>query len=82
MDYLKIDGAFVKDMADDPIDYAMVESINQIGHVMGLETIAEFVESDAILERLRDIGVDYAQGYGIAMPKPLKEFDIGVRHMA
>jgi Amt family ammonium transporter len=68
VDYLKIDGAFVKDMADDPIDYAMVESINQIGHVMGLETIAEFVESDAILERLRDIGVDYAQGFGVARP--------------
>jgi diguanylate cyclase (GGDEF)-like protein/PAS domain S-box-containing protein len=68
VDYLKIDGAFVKDLADDPIDYAMVESINQIGHVMGLETIAEFVENDTILERLGNIGVDYAQGFGIALP--------------
>jgi diguanylate cyclase (GGDEF)-like protein/PAS domain S-box-containing protein len=68
VDYLKIDGAFVKDMADDPIDHAMVEAINQIGHVMGLKTIAEFVENDAILEKLREIGVDYAQGFGIAKP--------------
>ncbi len=68
VDYLKIDGAFVKDMANDPIDYAMVESINQIGHVMGLETIAEFVESEAILDRLSKLGVDYAQGFGIALP--------------
>lgn len=71
VDYLKIDGAFVKDMADDPIDHAMVTAINSIGHVMGLETIAEFVESAEVLETLRDLGVDYAQGYGIAEPEPL-----------
>jgi EAL domain-containing protein (putative c-di-GMP-specific phosphodiesterase class I) len=52
----------------DPIDRAMVQSINSIGHVMGIGTIAEFVESDAILAVLREIGVDYAQGYGIAKP--------------
>ncbi|MCW8928093.1 MAG: EAL domain-containing protein, partial [Gammaproteobacteria bacterium] len=73
VDYLKIDGEFVKDMVDDVIDSAMVESINQIGHVMGLQTIAEFVENDAILERLRVIGVDFAQGYGVARPSPLCE---------
>ncbi len=72
VDYLKIDGMFVKDIVDDPIDFAMVKSINEIGHVMGKKTIAEFVENDAILERLRDIGVDYAQGYGIGMPAPLE----------
>jgi Amt family ammonium transporter len=71
VDYLKIDGAFVKDLADDPIDHEMVRAINQIGHVMDLETIAEFVENDAILDRLRDIGVDYAQGFGVARPSPL-----------
>lgn len=73
VDYLKIDGEFVKDMVDDVIDSAMVESINQIGHVMSLQTIAEFVENDAILERLRVIGVDFAQGYGVARPSPLRE---------
>lgn len=71
VDYLKIDGAFVRDLVDDPIDYAMVQAINQIGQVMGLKTIAEFVETEAALERLCEIGVDYAQGYGIARPEPL-----------
>ncbi len=75
VDYLKIDGLFVKDIADDPIDYAMVKSINDIGHTMGLKTIAEFVENDAILECIREIGVDYVQGYGIALPKPLETCD-------
>lgn len=71
VDYLKIDGSFVKDMLDDPVDRAMVESINHIGHVMKLETVAEFVENDAVLEALRSIGVDYAQGYGVQKPVPL-----------
>jgi len=71
VDFLKIDGAFVKDILTDPIDRAMVESINHIGHVMGVRTIAEFVENDAILHELRAIGVDYAQGYGIGKPQPL-----------
>jgi diguanylate cyclase (GGDEF)-like protein len=73
VDYLKIDGSFVKDIVDDPIDEAMVRSINEIGHVMGKETIAEFVENDLILERLHKIGVDYAQGFGIDKPKPLDD---------
>ncbi len=76
VDFLKIDGVFVKDMVHSPIDQAMVKSINDIGHVMGKKTIAEFVENDAILERLRHIGVDYAQGYGIAKPEPLENFAI------
>ena len=73
VDYLKIDGAFVKGIANDEIDFAMVKSINEIGHVMKKKTIAEFVENDDILEKLRVIGVDYAQGYGIAAPKPIAE---------
>ncbi len=73
VDYLKIDGSFVKDMIDDPIDSAMVKSINDIGHVMGKKTIAEFVENDDIGNKLREIGVDFAQGYGIAKPTPLKD---------
>ncbi len=70
VDYLKIDGSFVKDMLDDKINHAMVQSINQIGHVMGIKTIAEFVESHQLAEKLRALGVDYAQGYGIEKPRP------------
>jgi diguanylate cyclase (GGDEF)-like protein/PAS domain S-box-containing protein len=73
VDYLKIDGMFVKDIVDDPIDFAMVKSINEIGHVMGMKTIAEFVENGAIKEMLKKLGVDYVQGYGIGKPIPLSE---------
>ena len=73
VDYLKIDGYFVKDIVVDKIDKAFVESINQIGQVMGLETIAEFVENDDILKILTNIGVNYAQGYGIHKPSPFDE---------
>ncbi|HWQ94816.1 MAG TPA: EAL domain-containing protein, partial [Gammaproteobacteria bacterium] len=73
VDYLKIDGSFIKDMAHDPIDRAMVEAINNIGHVMGIQTIAEFVENKETLAMLKQIGVDHAQGYGIAKPQP---FDV------
>jgi diguanylate cyclase (GGDEF)-like protein/PAS domain S-box-containing protein len=72
VDYLKIDGMFVQDMVDDPIDHAMVRSINEIGQIMGIKTIAEFVENDAILEMLKAIGVDYAQGFGLGKPEPLE----------
>ncbi|MGH2500836.1 MAG: EAL domain-containing protein, partial [Candidatus Limnocylindria bacterium] len=73
VDFLKIDGGFVKDMVRDPIDHAMVEAIHRIGHVMGLETIAESVESETILARLKTIGVDYAQGYAVGRPRPLRK---------
>jgi diguanylate cyclase (GGDEF)-like protein/PAS domain S-box-containing protein len=73
VDYLKIDGEFIRHMVDTPVDEAMVEAMTRIGHVMGIKIIAEFVENDAILERLKDLGVDYAQGYGIAKPLPLLE---------
>ena len=79
VDYLKIDGSFVKDMLDDPIDRAMVEAINHIGHVMGKRTIAEFVETPAILRALADIGVDYAQGYAVARPQPF-DCDCKLQH--
>ncbi|MCU0536180.1 MAG: EAL domain-containing protein [Hydrococcus sp. Prado102] len=71
IDYLKIDGGFIKDIVEDSTDLALTEAINNIGHVMGLQTIAEFVENDAILNKLKVLGVDYAQGYGIAKPRPL-----------
>ena len=69
VDFLKIDGSFVKDMLDDPINRAMVEVINHIGHVMGKRTIAEFVETPNIEQALLEIGVDYAQGYVIERPQ-------------
>ena len=72
VNYLKIDGMFVKDIVDDPIDRAMVKSINDIGHVMGMQTVAEFVENDQIRDMLMALGIDYAQGYGPGKPEPFK----------
>ena len=74
VDFLKIDGSFVRSILDDRISYAMVSSINQIGHVIGLKTIAEFVENDDIKQQLLLIGVDYAQGYFITKPTPLEQY--------
>lgn len=71
VDYLKIDGSFVKDMLKKPNNYAMVEAINHMGHVMGKRTVAEFVGDQATYEALKAMGVDYAQGYYIAPPTPL-----------
>ena len=71
VDYLKIDGSFVKDMANDPIDAAMVKSINEIGQIMGKKTVAEWVENHTIAMMLKDIGVDFAQGYYFSKPSPL-----------
>jgi diguanylate cyclase (GGDEF)-like protein/PAS domain S-box-containing protein len=76
VDYLKIDGCFVRDMVNNKIDHAMVAAINQIGHVMGIQTIAEFVENDQIMHKLKKLGVDYAQGYAISRPTPLEDIDI------
>lgn len=70
VDYLKIDGSFVRSMLDDPVDHALVETIYRIARVLGMQTIAEAVESTEVLAALRAIGVEYAQGYGIAMPEP------------
>ncbi len=75
VDYLKIDGAFVKDIVDDTVDHAMVRSINEVAQVIGVKTIAEFVENEEILQRLRTIGVDYVQGYHVAEPQPLEQLD-------
>ncbi len=73
VDYLKIDGMFVKDIVDDVIDFAMVKSINEVGQLMGMKTIAEFVENDEIKEMLKLIGVNYVQGYGVGKPIPIGE---------
>tara|TARA_R110002095_G_scaffold167766_1_gene145583 strand:- start:79 stop:1821 length:1743 start_codon:yes stop_codon:yes gene_type:complete len=71
VNHLKVDGSFIRDITDDPIDLAMTRSINDIAHVMGMQTIAEFVENEDILQLLKKLGVDYAQGYHIAKPAPL-----------
>jgi len=71
IDYLKIDGSLIRNIATDEADFGIVSSVNQIGHLLGFKTVAEFVENDAILAKLREIGIDYAQGYGIHKPEPL-----------
>ncbi|HVN35709.1 MAG TPA: amino acid permease [Casimicrobiaceae bacterium] len=81
--YLKIDGVFVRDIADDPVDRAMVEAINKVGQIMGIRTIAESVENAETLAILRAIGVDYAQGFGISRPQVFimpQPSDLGVTY--
>lgn len=77
VDYLKIDGSFVRHLAENEIDHAMVDIINQLGHVMGLKTIAEFVENASILDALRRLNIDYAQGYYIGEPTSLEAVCFG-----
>jgi EAL domain-containing protein (putative c-di-GMP-specific phosphodiesterase class I) len=77
VDYLKIDGVFVKGIVDDPIDYAMVKSIHEVGQIMGKKTVAEFVENPEIESKLKEIGIHYSQGYGIAKPCPIDELRFG-----
>src|ERR1700691_4273081 len=69
VDYLKIDGSFVREILHDPIDPEMVRSINEIGHLTGKQTIAEFAENQEIINMLQSLGVDYAQGYGVSQPQ-------------
>jgi EAL domain-containing protein (putative c-di-GMP-specific phosphodiesterase class I) len=73
VDYLKIDGTFVRDIARDAIDRSIVRSIREVGQVMGKETIAEFVESEDVVNVLRELEVDYAQGFWLGHPVPLKD---------
>jgi diguanylate cyclase (GGDEF)-like protein/PAS domain S-box-containing protein len=80
VDQVKIDGSFVKDMLLDPIDMAMVSSIKDVAKAMGIKTVAEFVESTEIMVELGKMGVDFAQGYGIAKPAALKEFTPYTNH--
>jgi diguanylate cyclase (GGDEF)-like protein len=79
VDYLKIDGAFVRDMHQDPIDAAMVEAIHKVARLMGVRTVAEYVEDEATASMLKDMGVDYAQGYHVHRPQPLHELCAGGR---
>jgi len=73
VDFLKLDGAFVRNVVSDAADLALVDAVNRVGHVMGMQTIAEFVENDAILHRLRVLGVDFAQGWAVGRPFALSE---------
>ncbi len=70
VDYLKIDGVFIKNIDSDPVNYAMVEGIQKISRVMGLKTIAEFAATESVLSTLRTIGIDYVQGYALSKPEP------------
>jgi Amt family ammonium transporter len=74
VDYLKIDGMFIKDMLTDSLDKGMVEAIKTVADTMRLTTIAEFVENDTIIEELRLMGIGLGQGYGIARPRPLEDY--------
>ena len=73
VDFLKIDGEFVREIVNNPVSLAMVKSINEIGHMMGKKTIAEYVEDQSIVALLKEIGVDYAQGYVFSKPAPVDE---------
>jgi diguanylate cyclase (GGDEF)-like protein len=73
VDFLKIDGSFIKDIVDNPVDLAIVRSINEIGQVMEKHTIAEYVESEAVAAKLREVGIDYYQGYFIGRPRSINE---------
>lgn len=73
IDYIKIDGSFIHNIVADSIDSTLVECINRIGHEMGIKTVAEWVENDIVLDKLRDIGVDYVQGYGLSAPTLLPD---------
>lgn len=74
VDFLKIDGNFVRNIADDSIDRTMVDAINQVGRAMQIKTIAEFVENKVTLDELLSIGIDFVQGYGICQPRPLQMY--------
>ncbi len=72
VDFIKIDGSFVKDVVNDQVDFTMVELINKLGHLMNIKTIAESVENKAVLEKIRQLGIDYAQGHSVHIPELLE----------
>jgi len=71
VDFIKIDGSFVRNMLEEPMNAAIVEAVNRIAHISGIRTIAEFVENGAVMQRLRKIGVDFAQGWAVEVPQPM-----------
>ena len=76
IDFLKIDGQFIRQLCQNPMNTIIVQALQQVAQAVNIKTIAEFVEDYAILEKLREIGVDYAQGYGIAKPIPLRQLQL------
>jgi diguanylate cyclase (GGDEF)-like protein len=82
VDFVKIDGSFVKEIERSPSDLAMVKSINEIAHLLGRKTIAEYVETVGIRKSLAELGVDYVQGYGVEYPRPLSECLKGSNELA
>jgi EAL domain-containing protein (putative c-di-GMP-specific phosphodiesterase class I) len=74
--YLKIDGSFVHDMNVNPVNHALVASINQVAHVLGLKTIAEWAEDTSTINQLRALNVDFVQGFAIGVPLPLSELQV------
>jgi EAL domain-containing protein (putative c-di-GMP-specific phosphodiesterase class I) len=77
VDYIKIEGSFIENMANDPIDQAMVRSVIQIAQTIGKRTIAEYVHDAQSLEMLRELGADYAQGYYVGRPSPTPASPLG-----
>jgi len=77
VDFLKIDGSFVRVMLEDSASFAMVSTINHLAHVLGLKTVAEYVENDILLKELKSLGVDYAQGFGVGRPEPMPPISSG-----
>jgi EAL domain-containing protein (putative c-di-GMP-specific phosphodiesterase class I) len=75
VDYLKIDGQFIRNVVDDSVDESMVKAIWEVGHAMGIETIAERVETKQVLEKLGSLGIEFAQGYYIARPTSVASFE-------
>ncbi|OYY79912.1 MAG: hypothetical protein B7Y33_04595 [Hydrogenophilales bacterium 16-62-9] len=74
IDYLKIDGSFIMDIVSDQVDRAMVEAIREVSHIMGVKTVAEWVENEETAEVLRKIGIDYAQGYYFGRPGAIDQW--------
>ena len=75
VDYLKIDGQFIRNVAEDSVDESMVRAISEVGRAMGIETIAERVETKQVLDKLGELGVEFAQGFYIARPTSVHTFE-------
>jgi EAL domain-containing protein (putative c-di-GMP-specific phosphodiesterase class I) len=73
VDFIKIDGSFIRDITHSAVDFAIVKAINNIAHEIHSQTIAEFAEDESIMARVRELGIDFAQGYGLGRPVPIEQ---------